>query len=544
MPILKRFSTPAHIKDFLDHGRSKAAAERFADQWSGNLNRFTEYSLLGNPWTHTNDWDRRSYVNPLGTDIPSGASEVLVKWPAFPGRLLKFCAEGKSKKSLIDIYRVGDYGNTKERPNELPLLPSNPCDIKSPLDKPYNLPGPRGWQEEYCEWSVERKNGKLVKITFTCENPEYWHTVWKSDPTLVLELYKEILGDACKGIQLEDLYLRNKAGKVVIDQQTGQPGYNPINRWNAGPHLSSKGGGAIHLTCPINSLLEEINEGIQGVTLRRDENGSVLPGRDLICVGQIGGVYRNSDPHIVQAINQAARAGIILTINDPIGLYIQEPDFSRFRLPEGKGSKGFQISDCWTLVRGTPSFGLHAEFKVPAGENFSLEDILVDNMPLQYGGQVAATIDIGIHAVILGTGEEPPEYFPVEDVTPGAPFALQPLTDANVFAAQDDVGLMLNFQPPKVPQGTQDLQGYVLPCSPNVAKGATVSFGDPDVTATTLEVLGAKDPSTGEWQSTAIRLAISVAAKAKPGVLGVLIQNPGQTGERVPSPGSLEIVAS
>jgi hypothetical protein len=98
-------------------------------------------------------------------------------------------------------------------------------------------------------------------------------------------------------------------------------------------------GGVVHLTCPINSLLAEVYEGAQGTTLRTfgDQPVSasidgrpVLTARELICLGKIGGADRNSDPHIVQNVNQLVRQKFKVTIADPVGLYMHTPDFSRY----------------------------------------------------------------------------------------------------------------------------------------------------------------------------------------------------------------------
>ena len=42
-------------------------------------------------------------------------------------------------------------------------------------------------QDEYCEWSVARNaDGKITKVMFTTEGPEYWTYLAKAQPETVL----------------------------------------------------------------------------------------------------------------------------------------------------------------------------------------------------------------------------------------------------------------------------------------------------------------------------------------------------------------------
>ena len=42
-------------------------------------------------------------------------------------------------------------------------------------------------QDEYCEWSVTRNaDGKITKVMFTTEGPEYWTYLAETQPETVL----------------------------------------------------------------------------------------------------------------------------------------------------------------------------------------------------------------------------------------------------------------------------------------------------------------------------------------------------------------------
>jgi hypothetical protein len=98
----------------------------------------------------------------------------------------------------------------------------------------------RDAQDEYCEWSVthEKATGKITKVTFTSEGPEYWMYLAKVKPDKVVELYQKYINPA---VRKEDLF-------------TGPNGeYNYKNRWNM-----DTTNGAMHLIQENNFLSAEV----------------------------------------------------------------------------------------------------------------------------------------------------------------------------------------------------------------------------------------------------------------------------------------------
>ena len=87
-------------------------------------------------------------------------------------------------------------------------------------------------QNEYFEWYVKRNNaGKITKLTFVTETPEYYQRLWNADPSLVLSLYQTLVSPAV----------------TLADLQTGTGGYNQFNRWNTTD-------GIVHYIQNINTL--------------------------------------------------------------------------------------------------------------------------------------------------------------------------------------------------------------------------------------------------------------------------------------------------
>jgi hypothetical protein len=132
--------------------------------------------------------------------------------------------------------------------------------------------------DEYCEWRVTHNpDGKIRRVTFTSEPPEYWQALHGDtlpniqgvstyptvgDHSLLVELYREYVSPE---VQYEDLicaedlvdYSNPAAPAVVYAKGT----YNPYNRWNTTD-------GIMHLTQPANSLGAEIKLGADATVLR------------------------------------------------------------------------------------------------------------------------------------------------------------------------------------------------------------------------------------------------------------------------------------
>ena len=347
MSALKSFDPPANVTDLSDPAKDQLLRA----EWSNNVNRWTETAILGNPWSVLNDQNRSYYYNPLQTDLTGGA-EALISWIAFPNRILV----NFSNLSFLEqmgfaegVHLDGTFG------------PPPPVG-----GQPYGPTGPRGWQDEYCEWiALRNPQGKITQVDFTCENPEYWYTLWRFDPQVVLDLYQKLVGPQ---VQMHDLILTDGNGAPVIDRTTGMPAYNVTNRWNNQPSAGQITG-AVHLISPPNTLGAEVYLAAAGTLLRDNPPGQPVTSEDdLIACSLYGQPGRNSDPHIGATVNGVIRGGgKVVSLKNPIGLYIQMPDFSTYQLPaDPKLPAGAQPSDCWQIIRGVESMpGFAREFHPP-----------------------------------------------------------------------------------------------------------------------------------------------------------------------------------
>jgi hypothetical protein len=381
METVTKFTPPAGIGDFDQNPRLKDDWNKFlSDTFYQEIKSLSDppppYRLNGGdgvPPDQVCFFDPRK--QPKGQPIT-----VPVAWSGFPNVLRAKYGEEKAYKIADDLdsltYFADPNGSRKLLFNFRP-------------------------QDEYLEWVVRRDSttGKIKEIVFTCEGPEYWWKVLSNDKKLLLQLYKKY---ASPEVELSDLLFSENVYSKVDGKYTlkyEKDTYNIFNKWN----LSA----AIHLTHPNNYLGAEIDIAARATVLRGSGNTPLSHDRALICCAGYGAPNRNSDPKIGAVVNSAARDGNWVTLRDPVGLYISNIDSSQFTKPDGSTIANFKTR-CWNVVRASVdgTMILRASVKVPEDEMFDgkpllLGDLLVGGDQLQYGGQVADTVTLGLYAIIV-----------------------------------------------------------------------------------------------------------------------------------------------
>lgn len=597
---LQAFTTPACNNDFPD---DPAAYARLAALWSQNVDGFTNQAITGNPWNSLFAAQQTGYYNPLRTGIPDKSTIVDVAWIAFPNRLIQYLGQNQVPPNPYNLpqsvlNQLADTGELSQYP--IPSIRCPQADWSGELQAfgPY---GPRGWLDEYCEFSVVRNAAnKITRIDFTCENPEYYQTLWRISPERVCQVFEQALNtgapqDQWVSVSVADLQLLDPvSGQPVIDPETGRPAYNPLNRFNNGP-VATRGagggsGGAMHLTATPNTLQTELGLGA-GATVQR-ASGNTDP-QALICCGQYGQNYRNSDPHIGQTINLAVGAGLNISLADPPGLYIQMPSFAQYKLPDDpKLPKGATAADCWHIIRGFEqihdqitgrpfpgSLILHAAFQIPqawidAGVSFTVGDITIAGEPIQYGSQVQATLEIALFGRPITPVAQTPTLACVG--SPSVVIQAQPLQILfqNVWDAYygttvntpSGVSMVLasnsSIIPPTVAPGEKNVAlalTYAAPTAnsplpptqwPSVYFTLPDGSADTSITATVAdfvpEVTYAVPGNTYPSPSQLLKLKVSLGINAPAGVRGVVIVPAGQvfSPSITPAPAFLVVAAT
>jgi hypothetical protein len=525
------FLPPAFQNDFQDDPAKHA---KLLQLWNENLNGFIAQGINGDPWNATYMDSITNYFNPAQVS-PQSAAIAEIIWGAWPGRIGFYFSNLPEEDQLS----ISDRGLMADG-SQPPPIPKNPCSLNDGQTQVFGPYGPRGFQDEYSEWSVQRdEQGVITRIDFTCENPEYWNSLWLVDTLKALQIYQQTLDYAT--ITMADLILHDAQGNAVRDPFSGWPVYNPLNKWNNGS------GGAMHLTSTPNTLQTEIglatSSTIQRVSGNADENL-------LICCGAFGQNFRNSDPHIGGSVNRIVEAGFQVTLTNPPGLYIQMPNFSQYAY---KG-KPVPAEKFWTIVRGKEklvneygdtlpgNYILHARFEVPKSYGYRVGDMTIAGKPIQWGGQIARTYNMQIVASAL-----PKAAGPVRSCT-GTPAAATPdpeqLFHQNVYVGMRDhavpnpmkqaMNLLSNstYIAPKVPLGATSVPMVLTTDAVDFQQGPpSISFDDPAITATYVrhEMVNYAIPGNSyPSPSIALFMQVNVGKGAKPGLHGVFLSESGQ----------------
>lgn len=190
-----RFTSPAQQapKDFALVDKS-GELETFNVAWNNNVAGWTEAAIIGNPWSNLNDAPRDQYYNPLERGMGT-QGDAVITWTPFPNRLIAYLTDPNSAKlpqlgaplSMDQVMALADDGQITINGKTLLLydpagkgtllqLPKTRCpniNWTGPLGD-FSPSGPRGWLDEYCEWSVTYDTDTkraMRSVMFTCENP-------------------------------------------------------------------------------------------------------------------------------------------------------------------------------------------------------------------------------------------------------------------------------------------------------------------------------------------------------------------------------------
>jgi hypothetical protein len=329
MPLVTRFETPASLRDM-------PVGSVFYDNWhnyiAGSLN-------AGTPGTNGGE-----FYDASQTDVNILAEHAIV-WMAFPRRVLMPRRDDRTAAFIqTDRTPGGDTGN-------------------------------RLVQDEYCEWRVERNAaGKVTKVTFTTEAPEYWEHLWTVDRARVVDLYRTLVSPA---VVEADLHL----GGV----------YQRRNRWN-------NADGIAHLMQSINTLSAAFGLA-QGSAVTPTAQFTGVPppspvprARDNYEMPAVAPT--SVDPRVTHDIAALVRKPLSVTLREPIGLYITRYDDTGWTKPDGS-----PVDDYWTIVRGSPGQVLRLEYKVPPGAGFVVGDIRIGGRRIEWGGQIAEHVTVTIVGV-------------------------------------------------------------------------------------------------------------------------------------------------
>jgi len=158
----------------------------------------------------------------------------------------------------------------------------------------------------------------------------------------------------------------------------------------------------------------EINLAALACVLREDSNGVQITDPVQLCdCSRFGVSSRNSDPTIGSFVNNLATLRFMLTLHNPVGLYIMSFSTAGWTGPNGQVLTQDQLNQIVVMTRGAPGYGLHYTVRVPDSFGFVLGDMEIAGQPIKYGGQVAYTsITVGLTGSAT-TAQQPAQEAPL-----------------------------------------------------------------------------------------------------------------------------------
>ncbi|MBW4626316.1 MAG: hypothetical protein KME49_12640 [Brasilonema octagenarum HA4186-MV1] len=233
-------------------------------------------------------------------------------------------------------------------------------------------------QDEYVEWRTETKDGKVTRITFTTEFPEYYQALAKvSADALIAGVKNTIPGSNPTITELfgAGFNPRTASGRSRSNQFRLNLQKNP---WNNGQK------GILCLT-QTNNTAGALFALVEPCAISRFDIPAAAVCGKVSCVPG-----RNSDPAICQEAQNAARASFGLSLQDPVGIKM-------LRL-EGIwkiGGQEIDINDtsenqgAWVVSRN----GRRAVLDLSKG-------VTLENTPISSGAQVAAKLSVGANVIL------------------------------------------------------------------------------------------------------------------------------------------------
>ena len=366
MPTLTQFDPPGFLTDF-DSTQRQAWSAWISDEISAAHDRTDPTQRHYGP--------RPQFFNPLTHAPGADAAEKDIAWSAFP--------------RVIAITSTSD------------------------IERWTRADASRDVQDEYCEWSITRDpaTGKILRVIFTSEGPEYWEFLASVNPDLVVSLYRQHISPQ---VQPQHLFSNGV--------------YRRRNLWN-----SSTSQGAMHLIQRANTLGAEIELAAGASLVRARADGSLLIGeRELIECGAYGERERHSDPHIGALVNELARQKADVTLANPVGLCIAGLSVAGWTAPDGSDPLSY-----WKITRGTPEKALRTVYEVPASKGFTVSDITINDDPIEFAAQIADFITIKLTglATRFGQSTAAPLNGCVEEIVPPGAAPAAPNVAAALAAA-------------------------------------------------------------------------------------------------------------
>lgn len=334
---------PANIRDFESDEENARFRDSWHQFWYGILDNMANgFHPLAQPPCKGEPNLRARCYNPLAEGAAEQftiLAERTIPWMAFPRIAMVKNHRDDRQEAFHSTEQADIYGNKK---------------LKS----------------EYCEWFEYRdKTGKLSKVVFTTEFPDYWEMLWAQSPERVVALYNELL-DLPDGVEVSQQDLEDVRGE-----------YDRYNAFNT-RH------GQIHMLQEINNipalgLLVLYVDNLLEVEKHADNFESRnTPAYET---------FMSADAKVCIDLRSLMRKGLYFSLQNPIGMYILGWNDDGWRLSNGHPA----TPENWKVIRGNEEGQiLRLEYQIPEGET-----LFIGGTPVTHGGQIAEHVTVGITGV-------------------------------------------------------------------------------------------------------------------------------------------------
>ena len=221
-------------------------------------------------------------------------------------------------------------------------------------------------QDEYFEWYVHKTGDKISKVTFVTELRSYFEELWAVDRKAVVKIFHKHVSPSV----------------IESDLENSDGSYNVFNRWNTED-------GIMHYTQSINTLGAAIGLAQD----LRDASPPVMDNYD----GEpsFAKTTTSVDPRVNYDVHMLVRKGLYVTFREPIGIYIIDWNNHGITQPNGKPAP----PSWWKIRRGKPGMVLRLDYEVPESAGFLVGDLMIGGQKIEYGGQLAEHISVGLAGV-------------------------------------------------------------------------------------------------------------------------------------------------
>jgi hypothetical protein len=275
----------------------------------------------------------------------------------------------------------------------------------------------RNLQEEYLEWRCVRDaGGRITRIEFTTETPEYWETLAAYHPVKALRVIGRFAGERIA----DPMAVYGVANPAALSVEERRTRFRENMAYPPG----------------LGASRSHYNNGLRAITFMAQQNNTLSAAITLAAFAarQLGRAHgaggavpltgplaiantrqsavdcRSSDPTIVGAVIELCWQGRKLAIGNPPGIYILGVDPSAFLLPDRSAAVPVEWFDFQRGARAGASGGLEMSqrlvFEVPPGMGFVVGDLIdqATDEEIRAGAQVARHVRVGLHVLASEVG--------------------------------------------------------------------------------------------------------------------------------------------